>query len=134
MMPRLRTDRGAIRFVLSGADIMCPGLTSAGASMEDVGENAPVVRARRARANPRRRPRPAPCRAGDHGGGQGARDGGGADHNVDGCNVRGGGGERPRLRAHASLLLAGRSREKNKGIGVRNIHYLNDGLWQHPTL
>lgn len=35
MMPKLRVDKGAIKFVLSGANIMCPGLTSAGATMED---------------------------------------------------------------------------------------------------
>lgn len=35
MMNRLRVDRGAIKFVLSGANIMCPGLTSAGATMHD---------------------------------------------------------------------------------------------------
>lgn len=31
-----QVDRGAIRFVLSGANIMCPGLTSPGASMTPV--------------------------------------------------------------------------------------------------
>ncbi|KAL4853857.1 Malignant T-cell-amplified sequence 1 [Chlorella vulgaris] len=35
MMPRLRADLGAIKFVLSGANIMCPGLTSPGATMHD---------------------------------------------------------------------------------------------------
>ena len=35
MMPRLRADKGAIKFVLSGANIMCPGLTSPGATMHD---------------------------------------------------------------------------------------------------
>ena len=35
MMPRLRVDKGAIRFVISGANIMCPCLTSAGATMHD---------------------------------------------------------------------------------------------------
>lgn len=35
MMPRLRADQGAIKFVLSGANIMCPGLTSPGATMHD---------------------------------------------------------------------------------------------------
>ncbi|GHP02230.1 hypothetical protein PPROV_000098700 [Pycnococcus provasolii] len=35
MMPRLRVDRGAIRFVLAGANIMCPGLTSPGACIHD---------------------------------------------------------------------------------------------------
>ena len=30
ILPRVQVDRGAIKFVLKGADIMCPGLTSAG--------------------------------------------------------------------------------------------------------
>lgn len=30
MMPKVRVDKGAIKFVFKGADIMCPGLTSAG--------------------------------------------------------------------------------------------------------
>lgn len=33
MLPTVQVDRGAIRHVLRGADIMCPGLTSAGGSM-----------------------------------------------------------------------------------------------------
>lgn len=33
MMPRMQVDRGAIRFVLGGANIMCPGFTSKGGSM-----------------------------------------------------------------------------------------------------
>ena len=35
MLPRVRTDRGAIRFVLSGAHIMCPGLTHENARMQE---------------------------------------------------------------------------------------------------
>eukprot|EP00401_Gymnodinium_catenatum_P069120 CAMPEP_0117599252 /NCGR_PEP_ID=MMETSP0784-20121206/75846_1 /TAXON_ID=39447 /ORGANISM="" /LENGTH=174 /DNA_ID=CAMNT_0005401787 /DNA_START=1 /DNA_END=522 /DNA_ORIENTATION=- len=35
MMPIMRVDKGAIKFVLRGASIMCPGLTSKGGSMED---------------------------------------------------------------------------------------------------
>ena len=35
IMPKLRVDKGAIRFVFSGANIMCPGLTSAGAVIHD---------------------------------------------------------------------------------------------------
>ncbi|KAK6463516.1 PUA-like domain-containing protein [Scheffersomyces coipomensis] len=38
--PRVQVDRGAIKFVLSGANIMCPGLTSAGAKLPE--ENIPV--------------------------------------------------------------------------------------------
>mmetsp|Transcript_11589 Transcript_11589/g.15772 ORF Transcript_11589/g.15772 Transcript_11589/m.15772 type:complete len:185 (+) Transcript_11589:197-751(+) len=44
MMPRLRVDRGAIKFVLSGANIMVPGLTSAGATIhDDVEKETPVA-------------------------------------------------------------------------------------------
>lgn len=45
MMNVVQTDRGAVKFVLSGANIMCPGLTSPGARMEvDIPEGTPVVR------------------------------------------------------------------------------------------
>ena len=30
MMARVRADKGAVKFLLKGADVMCPGLTSAG--------------------------------------------------------------------------------------------------------
>ena len=33
MCPLMQVDKGAITFVLSGANIMCPGLTSKGAIM-----------------------------------------------------------------------------------------------------
>lgn len=33
--PTVQVDRGAIKFVLSGADIMCPGLTSPGANLPE---------------------------------------------------------------------------------------------------
>lgn len=32
-LPKQQVDKGAIRFLLSGANIMCPGLTSPGAYM-----------------------------------------------------------------------------------------------------
>ena len=43
ILPKFRVDRGAIRFVLSGANIMAPGLTSAGGSMDDVGAGSVVA-------------------------------------------------------------------------------------------
>jgi len=43
MMPHMQVDRGAIKFILSGANIMCPGLTSAGAKMTNVEAETPVV-------------------------------------------------------------------------------------------
>jgi PUA domain protein len=43
-MKMLRVDRGAIKFVLAGANIMCPGLTSSGGALDmDVPAEAPVV-------------------------------------------------------------------------------------------
>lgn len=39
-LPMLQVDKGAIRFVLSGANIMCPGLTSPGAYMNPVDKGA----------------------------------------------------------------------------------------------
>lgn len=44
IMKKLQVDRGAIKFVLAGANIMCPGLTSPGGALDDeVGEETPVV-------------------------------------------------------------------------------------------
>lgn len=36
MMPKMQVDYGAIKFVLRGSNIMCPGLTSPGGRMEDI--------------------------------------------------------------------------------------------------
>jgi malignant T-cell-amplified sequence len=38
-----QVDKGAIRFVLSGANIMCPGLTSPGAFMNPAEKGTPVA-------------------------------------------------------------------------------------------
>ena len=43
ILPWQQVDKGAIRFVLSGANIMCPGLTSPGAKMTPVAKGAVVV-------------------------------------------------------------------------------------------
>lgn len=44
LLPKLQVDRGAIKFVLSGANIMCPGLTSKGARMDvDLPEESMVA-------------------------------------------------------------------------------------------
>lgn len=42
-LPMLQVDKGAIRFVLSGANIMCPGLTSPGACMTPVDKGSIVA-------------------------------------------------------------------------------------------
>merc|ERR1719272_1166747 len=35
LLVRQQVDKGAVKFILSGANIMCPGLTSPGANMVD---------------------------------------------------------------------------------------------------
>jgi len=90
MMPKLRADKGAIKFVLSGAHIMCPGLTSAGATIHDeVGEEHPVA-------------------------------------------IYAEGNEHAMAVGVATLSTAD-IKSVNKGIGVENVHYLNDGLWKTPV-
>jgi PUA domain protein len=42
-LPKQQVDKGAIRFVLSGANIMCPGLTSPGAHMNPVEKGTAVA-------------------------------------------------------------------------------------------
>ena len=44
LLPHMQVDKGAIRFILSGANIMCPGLTSPGAKMTKLETDAVVVR------------------------------------------------------------------------------------------
>ncbi len=35
LIPQVQTDFGAIKFILGGADVMCPGLTSQGGKLPD---------------------------------------------------------------------------------------------------
>ena len=43
IMPKMQVDQGAIKFVLRGANIMAPGLTSAGGAYEKgIGKGSPV--------------------------------------------------------------------------------------------
>lgn len=43
MMQKVQVDSGAIKFILSGADIMCPGLTSAGGRISPELEKGTIV-------------------------------------------------------------------------------------------
>jgi PUA domain protein len=43
MMPHMQCDKGAIKHILSGSDVMCPGLTSPGGKMEEVSSGAVVA-------------------------------------------------------------------------------------------
>jgi len=83
--PWEQVDKGAIRFVLSGANIMCPGLTSPGAKMTPAPKGAIVAIMAEGKQNA------------------------------------------------IAVGMTAMSTEDitlvNKGVGVENIHYLNDGLW-----
>lgn len=43
ILPHQQVDKGAIKFVLSGANIMCPGLTSPGAKLYPADSDTVVV-------------------------------------------------------------------------------------------
>uniref|UniRef100_A0A2M4AK43 Putative translation machinery-associated protein 20 n=2 Tax=Nyssorhynchus TaxID=44543 RepID=A0A2M4AK43_9DIPT len=85
-LPMEQVDKGAIRFVLSGANIMCPGLTSPGACMTPV-EKGTVVAIMAE-------------------------------------------GKQHALAIGQTTMSTEDIAKCNKGVGVENCHYLNDGLWQ----
>jgi malignant T-cell-amplified sequence len=93
MMPnKLQVDKGAIPFVLGGANMMCPGFTSKGGKLPS--ENIPVGE-------------PVAIFA-------------------EGC---------VHAMAIGKLLMStDQMKAVNKGIGVENVHYLNDGLWQTKSI
>ena len=110
-MPRLRVDKGAIKFVFGGANIMCPGLTSSGATIHDeVDADTPVVRPlyfmrrRNALTLP---PRTQAIYAE---------------------------GKEHALAVGLTKMSTSDMRSINKGHGVETLHNLNDGLWKDYTL
>ncbi|KAK4887366.1 hypothetical protein RN001_003637 [Aquatica leii] len=85
-LPMEQVDKGAIRFVLSGANIMCPGLTSPGAEMIEAPKGTIVAVMAE--------------------------------------------GKQHALAIGVTALSTNDISKINKGVGIENIHYLNDGLWQ----
>ncbi|KAK6168471.1 hypothetical protein SNE40_020995 [Patella caerulea] len=85
ILPHMQVDKGAIRFVLSGANIMCPGLTSPGAKMTKLEANKVVAIMAE--------------------------------------------GKEHALAVGMTKMSTEDILTKNKGIGVDNLHFLNDGLW-----
>ncbi|XP_018365580.1 PREDICTED: malignant T-cell-amplified sequence 1 homolog [Trachymyrmex cornetzi] len=85
-LPMQQVDKGAIRFVLSGANIMCPGLTSKGAKMMTVDKKTVVAVMAE--------------------------------------------GKQQALAVGITTLSTEDIIKVNKGVGIENCHYLNDGLWQ----
>ncbi|XP_021742597.1 malignant T-cell-amplified sequence 1 homolog isoform X1 [Chenopodium quinoa] len=91
IMKKFQVDRGAIKFVFSGANIMCPGLTSPGGVLdEEVGSERPVAIMAE--------------------------------------------GKQHALAIGFTKMSAKDIKTINKGIGVDNLHYLNDGLWKMECL
>ena len=60
MMPRVQVDAGAIKYVFGGANVMCPGITSAGECcvLKALGRSVlpPVVACTALRKAPRQKP------------------------------------------------------------------------------
>jgi len=87
ILPHVQVDRGAIKFVMQGANIMCPGLTSPGGSLPEGIPNDAIVAIM-------------------------------AEGKIHALGIG--------LMKMSSKEI----KEINKGIGIDNIHYLNDGLWR----
>jgi len=90
ILPKMQVDKGAIKFVFSGANIMCPGLTSPGGFMDDVPAESIVAIFAEGKENA--------------------------------------------LGIGLTKFSTEEIRKVNKGIGVENIHSLNDGLWKITSL
>lgn len=90
MLTQQRVDKGAIKFVLSGANIMCPGLTHKNAKMTtcDKGTVCAIMAE----------------------------------------------GKQHALAVGCTAMSTDEIASKNKGIGVENFHYLNDGLWNMKAI
>ncbi|CAI7905529.1 unnamed protein product, partial [Closterium sp. NIES-53] len=87
MMCKMQVDRGAIKFVMPGANIMCPGLTSPGGKKGDgIPVNSPVAIFAEGKENA--------------------------------------------LAIGYTKMSSDNIRKINKAIGVNLMHYLNDGLWK----
>lgn len=89
ILPHQQVDKGAIKFVLSGANIMCPGLTSPGAKLYAAAVDTIVAVMAE--------------------------------------------GKEHALCVGVMKMAAADIEKINKGIGIENIHYLNDGLWHMKT-
>ncbi|THX13721.1 hypothetical protein D6D13_03600 [Aureobasidium pullulans] len=100
---RIRIDRGAIRFVLSGAALMVPGLTSSGGRLPD-----PSVKEDDKEAN----------------------DGyGGKELQAGDIVVVEAEGKENACLVGVLKMSTKDMKEKKKGVGLENGHYLGDGLW-----
>ncbi|KAG8227107.1 hypothetical protein J437_LFUL001650 [Ladona fulva] len=109
-LPWEQVDKGAIRFVLSGANIMCPGLTSPGAKMTPVEKGTVVVSLLLTIITTFFR----------------------GPYSLVYAMLRAvmAEGKQHALAVGVTALSTTDIASVNKGVGIENCHYLNDGLWQ----
>lgn len=98
--PTIRIDRGAIRFVLSGATLMAPGLTSPGGRLPGDGKVA-------------------------DGGNVGDR-----ELEKGSVVVVGAEGKEEACMVGVLSMGTSEVREKGKGVVIEGGHFLGDGLWR----
>ena len=104
---RVRIDRGGVRFVLSGATLMVPGLTSAGGRL--------------------------PGSEGGGGGGGGGEDGyanGGEELEAGGVVVVDAEGKENACLVGVLKMGTAEMKEKRKGVAIEGGHFVGDGLWR----
>jgi PUA domain protein len=104
----MQMDKGGIRFIMNGADVMCPGLTSAGGNLADCGAGDIIALF---------------CEGKEHAIAVGVCKLSSADM----CATRAGTPVTGALllTCHACLRAS-----KNKGIGIETVHFLNDDFWK----
>lgn len=126
--PRVRVDRGAIRFVLSGAALMVPGLTSPGGRLPKGLSSPPPADAEKSEAEG-----VAPPGVPSGEGTSTADD----DRYYNQPDLPEGTvvvveAEGKESACSVGVLKMGTKEMKNvkKGIGIENGHYLGDGLWK----
>ena len=115
----MQIDKGGIRFIMNGADVMCPGLTSKGGFMADVEAGDIVVRQLSQRL------KAAAGRA--FSGSSGC-----SDRNYF-CGVLQGvfaEGKEHAMAVGIAKMSSADIRSKNKGIGIETVHFLNDDFWK----
>ncbi|KAI4090469.1 MAG: hypothetical protein L6R37_007881 [Teloschistes peruensis] len=117
--PRVRIDRGAVRFVLAGATLMAPGLTSAGGRLP-AGHVVPIKEG-----------------GDDEGGGEGKGGDGEAGGRYGGRELEEGEVVIVEAEGKEEACLVGQLRmgtreikEEKKGVVVDAGHFLGDGLWR----
>jgi malignant T-cell-amplified sequence len=112
ILPHVQVDKGAIKFVLQGAHIMCRGLTSPGSKMDTDLPAGAICVSRRRKKTPRTHKLTSSC----------------------GEQIVMAEGKENALAVGLLKMSTSEIRASNKGIGIDNVHFLNDGLWNNTKL